>query len=187
MRVPDLANLLDVIIVLENQENKIEPQKDGKTRVLGADAFSELKWRVSVSLGIGWDATGEIALLGSISAGAGTVGVGVGAFYAIYDTPSISNVSGVSFEIGGGFDIPGASIGVAGLSFGVDQSFALASDSFTGQIYSLTAGLSTPLPVEGHFQFTATGNISEGFKTLLRMILGNDATDKTSDYVYGAS
>ena len=152
--VPDLSRYLDLIFIAQNQ-NISPPKPPAKTHVLGGEAFSQLKWRVNVSLGVCWDGTGNVGLLGGISGGIGLVGAGFGAFYAQYNTPSINNLTGLSMEVGGGTAIPGVSIGVAGLSWGVDRSYALTSDTFSGTLYSISGGIG--LPADIHEQITITG------------------------------
>lgn len=178
-----MARELGLIIIAENQNDRAR-LSGPKSYVLGAEAFSQLGWRVNVSVGICWDGTGDVGLLGGVSFGGGLVGAGIGAFLGIYNTASINNLSGLSMEVGGGTAILGATVGVAGLSWGVDKSYALSSPSFSGTIYSVSGGIGFPADVHGQMTLTGVINVSEGFRNIMRVILGN--TDNADEVLFNA-
>jgi len=174
----NVAVYLGKTIVIINQDDppKLE---NGKTFVLGGSATAQLAWRFGISVGIGWDGQGNFGTVKSVSIGAGAIGLDAGAFAAMYNTESLSNISGYSFDIGIGGDIP-TPLGSLGLNY--TKSLSLDGNNISGHMISGSVGV-TILPVSSNVSITLTTVTDYGVKALLKTIVGKGGT--RSAVIYG--
>ena len=142
----------------------------GNVQFIGFEMTGEAGIRVNAASGIIWDDHGNIGIMDSFSYGAGILGIDVGMFYGIIDAPSIFDVRGGSFEIGGGTAVPFAHSGKVGLSWGTEVTVSLCEQQYTGNIVNLSAGKGSP--VDAHSQLTFTSVSGTNRELVVRAALG---------------
>ena len=123
-----------------------------KVRMVGSQLAAQLGIKLGTGSGYIWDDLGNVAKVDQFSFGAGLdVGINASGYYAVFETDSIFDIKGASFEIGG--SVSPMKIGPLSVGAGYEYSVSIGENKFDGNIYSATAGASL-LPVDGHAQIS---------------------------------